>query len=272
MKHALARQRPRLQALGGLRRLLPVAAHHVAAADHELAGRAVGQTPARLVGEPVLLVRHAAAHRQRPEVELLGREVRHALAFGLAVHREERGLRERGAQLADLLLGERCGGVGDDAKRREVVARQRGEIREQVERRRHAGQHRDLRLRRDLEDALRKRKAALEHHCRADLAAHQHLVQAIAERERQRAEDDVVLAVGEIGHHRIGRAHHVEMREHHALRLAGGARCIDDRRQVLVDRIVPADGRAVGLALVGDDAGVHALRLGERTIAHRAQR
>ncbi len=82
-----------LQALRGLLRLVPVAAHHVAAADHQFARAAVRQALAVLVHEPDFFVRHAASDAHRPDVELLGRQVRHALAFGQAVHREQRGLR-----------------------------------------------------------------------------------------------------------------------------------------------------------------------------------
>src|SRR4030081_28522 len=80
IEHALAGQRPGLEALRRLDGLLPVAAHHVTAADHELPSSAVRQATVRLVDQPQLLVRHAAADGGRPGVELLGARGGHAAA------------------------------------------------------------------------------------------------------------------------------------------------------------------------------------------------
>ena len=98
--------------------LLPVAAHHVAAADHQLAGRcrraaagpssSTSQTSWFGIPRPTLV---------GPDVELLGRQVGDALALGQPVHREQRGLREQGPQPPDVRLGQRRGRVGDDAQR-----------------------------------------------------------------------------------------------------------------------------------------------------------
>ena len=83
--------------------------------------------------------------------------------------------------------------------------------------------------------------------------AHDQLVEAVVEGERQHAEDHVVLAISQVGADGGRRREHVAVGEHHALGLAGGARGVDDRRQVDVD-VAAAGG------------GAPARHLGERLV------
>ena len=64
---------------------------------------------------------------------------------------------------------------------------------------------------------------------------HQHLVQPVVERQRQGAQDDVVTTQTQVRAHRPSGSDHVEVGEHHALGAAGGARGVDDRREVDID-------------------------------------
>jgi len=61
----------------------------------------------------------------------------------------------------------------------------------------------------------------------ADNSRHQ-LRQAITERQRQYAEDDVVLRVFQIGNDRASCGVEIDMRHHHTLGLASGARGVED--------------------------------------------
>ena len=113
----------------------------------------------------------------------------------------------------------------------------------------HAGKHGDAPGGDELDQArrVRRRGCAGEHEPRAGSRRDRHdqLVEAVAERERQHAEEDVVARDAEVRHHRGRRGAHAAVRVHHALGLAGRAGRIDDRREIVVvramfDRSVPA--------------------------------
>ena len=113
---------------------------------------------------------------------------------------------------------------------------------------RHAGEARDALLRDAVQDLGGVGERALEDEARAHPERHDHLIEAVVERERQKTEDHVVLDVLEVRRDRRRRGEHVAVREHHALRVAGAARGVDDRGEVDVD--APPRGR-LG-ALLGD--------------------
>src|SRR5712691_1012381 len=235
VEHPLSGDRSRLEPLRRLGRFLPVAAHHVAAANYELPRAAVRQAPAQLIDQPDFLVRHAPSDACRPDFQLIGRQISHALAFGEAVHRIQLGLREQPPQLTDVLLRQGCRSVRDQAQRPQVVLGERFHRHEQREDRRHPRQYRHPLALHRLEHLHRKREVLLQHHFRAHLETHQHLVEPVAERERQHTQNHVVFTIAKVAVDGVYGRDHIEMREHDPLGLPGGARRIDDAREILVD-------------------------------------
>ncbi len=69
-----------------------------------------------------------------------------------------------------------------------------------------------------VQDRLREGEGLFQHQRRAELRRHQHLIEAVVERDRQHVQDDVVGRVLEIGGDRGRRGDDVLMRHHHALR------------------------------------------------------
>ena len=186
--------------------------------------------------DPELGVGDRDAHRARLAREILRRQVRAALALGEAVHRE------------DLRAAGRCGGASRGAPRGSAAAvlvtkRTRARscaivlhLQEDREHRRHAREDRHALALHRLEHRRRGRRSRPRGpRVRPDARRHQHLVEPVVEGERQGVEDHVVLAQAEVRGDARGRGEHVGVGEHHALGLAGAARGVDDRGEILID-------------------------------------
>ena len=236
VQHHFAGNRPGLQALRGLGRPLPVPAHHVTAADDQFPGRAVGQATALLIDQPVLLVRHAAPDAGRPGrrcPRAAGKLIRlhsvipyieYSRACGNAAHSRRRcGSGSAAAALVSKRSEPRS--KRDRSLTPSIAANRLGTPGNTVTRSRSS----------DSSSFTGKHGEPLEHHGRAETEAHQQVVQAVAERRRQRQSDDVRLAQAQVLLHRVPGAEHVQVRQHHALRRARRAGGVDDGRQVLVD-------------------------------------
>jgi hypothetical protein len=78
-----------------------------------------------------------------------------------------------------------------------------------------------------------------QHDARAGVECRRELAESGVERQRQRREQRVVGAVVEVRGDALRARDHVPMRQHDALRLAGAARRVEDRRHVGVDDAVP---------------------------------
>ncbi len=76
---------------------------------------------------------------------------------------------------------------------------------------------------------------AFENQRAAGLERDPHLIQAIAERERQDRQDDIGFRLLQVLGNRIGRRQQAEMGRHHAFRPPRRSRGIYDRRQIEVD-------------------------------------
>src|SRR5262245_60576792 len=68
----------------------PVTFHDIRSANYQFADHAGTHTAAVLVYDVDFLVRHTFANRQRPNVDLIGRQIGHALAFRQSVHGKQR--------------------------------------------------------------------------------------------------------------------------------------------------------------------------------------
>jgi hypothetical protein len=109
-----------------------------------------------------------------------------------------------------------------------------------------------------------------QHHARTDAECGRELAEAVVEAERQHGEQPVVGGVLEVGRDALGTGEHVPVRQHHALRLPGAARGVEDRHHVDVDHSVRRVPAVVRRQLVpGDRALPHAGRL---ALAHEHQR
>ena len=102
--------------------------------------------------------------------------------------------------------------------------------------RRHAREDGDLLLVEPLQRLGREDERALERERGAEPHGHQQLVEPVVEGERQDAEDPVVGAQAQVLGDAARGEHHVRVRQHHALRVPGAARRVDQRREVDRDR------------------------------------
>ncbi len=124
--------------------------------------------------------------------------------------------------------------VRDIAQRREiggaevVAQEQRGDHR-------HDRQAGDALLRHQLQHQRRIHERPLEHDAGAGLEGQEQLVEPVVERERQNVEDDVALGVPQVAVDRGRGRDDVRVRQHDALRAAGGTRGVDQRGQVEID-------------------------------------
>ena len=184
--------------------------------------------------------------RGRTRVELVGRQVRRALALRQPVHRVEARVRERAADRGDGRRGERGARVRQEAQVGQLAIGEATQRDEHVEDRRDARQAGDPGLLEQLHHAPREREARLEHQRRSHAHRHQELVEAVVERQRQRAEDPVRLVHAQVLDDRVRGERHVAVGERDPLRVAGRAGGVDDGREVDADR------RPVGCAVVED--------------------
>ncbi len=275
IQHHFTGNRPRTQTLRGLLGLAPVSAHHMAAADDQLAGAAVGQGTAFVVRQPDFFIGHAAPDAAGAHIELFRRQVGHPLALGQPVHGKQRGLRKQRANLRNLRLRQGRRGIGDQPQRREIELMERLEVGQQGEHGGHAGKHRHPLPRHIGQHLDRKGERALQQHGGAQAEGHENLIQPIVERQRQGADDDVVLPQPEVAAHRAQRGEHVEMREHHPFGIAGRARGVNDGGQILIDQIglrgragrAGQGGRKGALAWIGRADVRLALRVGREHVA-----
>ncbi len=120
----------------------------------------------------------------------------------------------------------------------------------------------------------RERERPLEHQPGAHARRHDQLIEPVVERQRQHAEDDVVFLHPQVGADRRRRRQHVAVREHHALRVAGRARGVDDRGEIDVEaaarRRRVALGRQIRI-LRPDDRAFQVRRAGRRRLPDGAQ-
>ena len=198
-----------------------------------------------LVDDVDLLVGHGLADGRDLVVQPRRVEVADARALGQAVHGEDGRLREQLLQAAN--VGRRKGrrGVGQVPQRRKVEALEGRHLQQRREDRRHAGQAGDTMLGDVLEDLERIGEGLLDHDGMAHPRPGDHLAQAVAEGQRQAAEDDVLGNVAEVSRDGPGGVGHVPMREHHPFGPARGAGGVDDRAKVIVDQ-ARIGGRSMG--------------------------
>ena len=139
---------------------------------------------------------------------------------------------ERLAQAGDRRHRERGARVGEVAQGGQLAVAEAAQAEQHAEQRRHAGQAGDALALEQADDAAGEREALLEHERPADEHGQQQLVEAVVERERQAEEHDLVVLHLEVLRQRGRGEGHVLVRERDALRLAGRAGRVDQRREV----------------------------------------
>src|SRR5438093_13355436 len=95
------------------RRFVPIAFHYVRAANDELADGSARHAAAPIVHDEHLAVGNGDADRSRTLIDLIWRQVRDAVTFGLTVHRIHLGLRKCVAQTLKFGRRERRSRVRD---------------------------------------------------------------------------------------------------------------------------------------------------------------
>ena len=236
VEHHLTGQRARLEDPARFVRQLPVAFHHVRSANDQLTHHAGTHARAPIVDDVHLFVGHAASNRRRTDVNLIGRQVRHALALGESVHRINGRRRKRLAELTDLFRREHRRRVRDVAQARKVL-RFQVELQQDRGDRRHDRKPGDVLAAQRLHQRVRIADRLLEHERAADLERHQDLIEAVVERQGQHVQHDVVRRVLQVRRDRRRRRDDVQVRQHHALGPAGRTRGVDQRRQIDVDAL-----------------------------------
>ena len=235
MQHAIP-ERAGPQGSCGLLRRLPVPQHHVRAPDDQLADDSRRDALPLLVHDPRVDVGHRVADRRRPLVDLIRRQIGDARALRQPVHGENPRPGELLPQLPDVLDRKRRAGAAQVPHAGEIVPRQI-RLQHQCGHGRHdreAGGPFTADL---FQDHVREGERPFQHHRRAHLERDQHLVEPVAERQRQHVEDDVVRGILEVGGDGRGRRHDIPVRQHHPLGPAGRPRGVDQGREVFVDAL-----------------------------------
>ena len=208
---------------------------------HELARLARCAFGTVLAHDEHLGVRNRLADRRRPTIDLLGRQVGRSEGLGEAVHQVRLRARHAPAQLGERGRGHRPARVREVAKMR-VDRRRPVERRELDPQRRHGGEPRDALTHQRTQHVLRQ-QVVVQHRGRTHQESGRQLRHPVVEGQRQHREDAVFGSVAEIGRDAVRALHDVPVREHDALRTAGAAGRVEDRRHVHVEHA--RHGRAV---------------------------
>ena len=182
--------RQRLEALGRLLGIVPVAHPDQRAAMHELAGLVRRRRRAVLAQHQDLGVRDRLADRVRPAIDFLRRQVRRAERLGEPVHEVRLGPGQQAAQCVQRLARHAAAGVREVAQ---VLADRRGplQLRQLDVERRHRRQAGHALLRERVDHVLRQ-QVVEQDDARARVKRRGELAESGVERQRQRGEQRVV--------------------------------------------------------------------------------
>ncbi|MCY1410056.1 hypothetical protein D9M71_254190 [compost metagenome] len=200
IQHAFPRIAPRLELERSGYRVAPIAGHDRGATNHQLSDlMRLIDTLVLLIHQPQLGVGNGNADTARFAVDVFRWQVGAALALGQAIHRENQRLGKQRLHLGDMRRLERGTGVGNHAhigKHRLALARV---LMQQRQHGRHERDHGDLVLANLLDQENRPGEFLFQHQGRPGTDGHDHLVQTVIERQRQRAEHLVGVVVPQVG-------------------------------------------------------------------------
>ncbi|MNL28063.1 hypothetical protein D3C87_1496930 [compost metagenome] len=208
-------------------------------ADHEFSDLSGQQAVSVLVHHRDGSARNGDADRTAFPVEVFRRQKADTGTLRLAIHAKQVHMRQKGPQPVAMGGRKGCSGGGDVAQAFKQRRRQIARLHHDGQHGRHQREARDPLVADTLENQMRIGEGFLDHQRAADENAGKQLVQTISERKRQYSEQNIFRPIAEIRGNRTDGRIHVIMRQHHALWLSGGARCIDDYCQIGIEQVLP---------------------------------
>ena len=206
--------------------------------DPDLAGL---DSPAELVEHERLRPRDRLAHRGRLHIDELGLEVTDSLALGQPVHPEDGSVRKEPPEPVVEVRREARRGIGHAPHTRIIAHLLESE--KGCPRRRDSGEHRHRLVPDPLERPDREDERALEDERRPEPDGQEQLVEPVREGEGQDVQDPILAVEPQVRGDAPDAEDERLMGHHHPLRDAGRARGVDERGEVVRDRLRISDDR-----------------------------